>query len=259
MIPENIQLRENYIYNQVLNGLFDARWVDIVKSTNGRTIRLRVMEDALRIDDVRVNVTAVLAQKLADIFDASLPTAMVADMMFAAAVRRAAPCPVQISTSTASMIKHSQSVDKQLKNQGTTGLVATCGKHWVLDKKLESKPQAACNYGWHFNGSSFQGIKGFSPASSEAGHNVRVIQPNTTGHDALHVDYSQICQLVSQTCWIDNVEMKFSDILKDPAYADLVSHQGALNIDRQPGTVPITGTIVLLPTYITIGDSDANV
>jgi len=217
------------------------------------------MEDALRIDDVRVNVTAVLAQKLADIFDASLPTAMVADMMFAAAVRRAAPCPVQISTSTASMIKHSQSVDKQLKNQGTTGLVATCGKHWVLDKKLESKPQAACNYGWHFNGSSFQGIKGFSPASSEAGHNVRVIQPNTTGHDALHVDYSQICQLVSQTCWIDNVEMKFSDILKDPAYADLVSHQGALNIDRQPGTVPITGTIVLLPTYITIGDSDANV
>ena len=150
------------------------------------------------------------------------------------------------------MIKHSQSVDKQLKSQPATGLVATCGKHWVLDKQLETKPQKACNYGWHFVGPSFQGIKGFPAASPEAGSNIKVIQPNATAHDAHHVDYSQICQLVSQTCYVDDVEMKFSDLVKDPTLAGLVSHQGALKIDRQPGTVPYTGTVVILPVYITI-------
>lgn len=260
MIPDNIQLREDYIYNQVLNGLFDARWIDLIKTINGKTIKLRVMEDALKIEDIRVNVSAVLAQKLADVFDASLPTAMVADMMFRTATRRCTPRPITISTSTASMIKHSQAVDKQLQGQPSIGLVATCGKHWVLDKQLETKPRAACNYGWHFTGPSYQGIKGFPAASTDAGTNVRVIQPNATAHDAHHVDYSQICQLVSQACWIDDVEMRFSDVLKDPQHADLVSHQGALKIDRQPGTTPITGTVVLLPTYINIsGGSDANV
>ena len=252
MIPENIQQREDYIFNQVLNGLFDARWIDVTKESAGRKLRLRVMEDALQVDGVRVNVTAVLAQKLADAFDASLPTPMVADMMFAAAERRAVPCPVSISSSTASMIKHSQSVDKQLTGQPKTGLVATCGKHWVLDKQLETKPSKACNYGWHFKGSSFQGIKGFPPASQDTGPNVRVIQPNATAHDALHVDYSQVCQLVSQTCFVDDVEMRFSDLVKDPSLASLVSHQGPLKIDRQPGTKPHTGNIVLLPVYITI-------
>ena len=251
MIPENIQQREEYIFEQVLSGNFVAKWTDLHKEVNGRRLRLQVMEDALIVDGVRVNVSAKLSQKLADVFDASLPTCAVADMMYAAAVRRAVPCPTPVTTTTAAMIRHSQAVDKQLVNQSPTGLVSTCGKHWVLDKQLESRPQKACTYGWHFSGSSFQGIKGYQPATLHAGTGVNLIQPNWCGHDMLHVDYSQVCQLVSQTCHVDDVEVRFSDMLKDPSLAHLVSHQGILKIDRQPGTIPHTGTIVLFPVHIT--------
>jgi len=250
MIPEKIQDREDYIYQQVQNGFFDAKWIDITRNIKGKKLTLRVMEDGLMVDGIRVNTSANLAQKLADLLDASLPTPMVVDMMYSASTRKAVPCPIQISSSTASMIKHSSAVDKQLfSNQG---LVATCGKHWVLDKQLEAKKHAACNYGWHFGGSFFRGIKGFPPATVEAGANTRVIQPNATAHDAHHVDYSQICQLVSQACWVDDVEMRFSDLIKDANLAHLVSHQGPLTIDRQPGTVKENQNIVLLPLYITL-------
>jgi len=251
MFPENIETRSQYIFDQVLAGNFEAKWSDLVYTTLGKEVRLQVMDDALKVDGVRVNVSATLEQRLADVFDASLLTSYVADQMFRCAVRRATPCPMSISTTVASMVKHSQSVDKQLLPD-SFGLVATCGKHWVLDKQLETKSHSACNYGWHFVGPSFQGIVGFEPVTGKGlfSAGVRVIQPNATAHDPHHADYSQICQLVSQQCWIDGVEMRFSDVVKDPVLGYLVSHQGPLSIDRQPGVDPVVGQVVLFPTNV---------
>ena len=255
MIPSVIGEREKYIFDQVVKGNFDARWCNLQFSACGHDVRLLVMEDALKIEGTRVNVSATLSQNLADIFDASLPTAQVADAIFGFAQRRADPRPMPITTATSAMIQHSESVDKQLTG---SGLASTVGKHWILDEQLQSKIGSACNYGWHFVGASFQGIKGFLPATTLSGQNTRVIQPNATAHDPHHVDYSQICQLVSQQCWIDGIEMRFEDVIKDPQYAPAVSHQGALKIDRQPGVLKIQGQIILMPTIIT-GDNDANV
>jgi hypothetical protein len=246
MFPENLSDREKYIEEQVLLGNFSAKWSEIVTKIEGVEVKINVMEDALKIDDIRVNVSATLSQRLADLFDASLPTPVVADMMFSFAERRAYPCPMTISTSVSSMIKHSQSVDKQIGN--SAGLASTVGKHWVLDKQLENNPSKACNYGWHFDGPAFQGMKGF-PASSVviSRGNYRVIQPNAIAHDRLHSDYSQVCQLVSQTIWIDGVESRFSDAIKDPSISRFFSHQGPLKIDRQPGVSKIVGQLVLFP------------
>lgn len=246
--PEKLADREAYIESRVISGNFDAKWTDLTYSTLGRSVRLRVMDDALKIDGVRVNVSADLQQRLADYFDASLLTPLVADAIYAAAVRKITPCPMTISSSVASMIKHSEAVDKKMSSD--SGLSATVGKHWVLDKKLETQPGKSCNYGWHFTGQSYLGIKGFPAATQVAGNNVKVIQPNATAHDPHHTDYSQICQLVSQQCWVDDAEMRFSDILKDPILGSLVSHQGALKIDRQPGTKKSNNCIVLFPVQI---------
>ena len=248
MFPESVPEREKWIEEQVLACHFEAKWCEIVHNVSGREIRLSVMEDALKIDGVRVNVSARLSQKLADIFDASLPTPMVADMMFSSAIRKASPCPQPISSTVNSMKKHSDAVDKQI-GQGF-GLASTVGKHWVLDKKLESKNNLACNYGWHFAGQSFQGISGSPAVSQTICPGVRVIQPNATAHDFMHSDYSQICQLVNQTCWIDGVERRFSDVLKHPTDSQLISHQGPLRIDRQPGTIPTVGQYVMFPVVV---------
>jgi len=257
MFPEKIKDREQYIEDQVLAGNFEASWVDLCYVVDNKTVRLRVMHDALRVDGVRVNVTANFQQKLADLFDASLLTPMIADLIFVNAIRKAEPRPQPISSTVSSMLKHNDAVQKQI---GTgKSLASTVGKHWVLDKQLETKKNSACNYGWHFSGTTFQGIRGY-PASSSTVlslKNISVIQPNATAHDPLHSDYSQICQLVAQQCWVDDQEMRFSALLKDLTLGHLVSHQGPLKIDRQPGTVPTVGQIVIFPVDISGSDNDA--
>jgi hypothetical protein len=252
--PEPLKQREDYVFDSVMQGNFEARWCELSRTAGDHEIKLQVFEDALKVDGVRVNVSATLQQRLADVFDASLMTALVADLVFVSAPRGITPCPMPISTTVASMLQHSKNVDDKLKYRGGEGLASPVGKHWILDKKMLAAPGRACNYGWHFVGSSYSGIVGFPAASTIntlQGKPVRVIQPNATAHDPLHSDYSQVCQLVSQTCWVDGKESRFSEVLADPELCGLVTDQGAFDFSRQPGVPEIKGKLVLLPTVLT--------
>lgn len=245
--PEKIIDREKYILDRVVAGSFEAKWTEVSYTHAGKNVKLKVMEDALKIDGVRVNVSARLQQNIADVLDASLMTAQVADIVYVSSVRRIDPAPMPIASSVAAMVKHSSNVDARLKPLGQEGLVSDPGKHWILDKKLESSRTKACNYGWHFLGPSYLGIKGFAAASKFnviGTSTVKVIQPNATAHDWAHSDYSQICQLVSQQCWVDDVEKKFSELLTHPTLCILVSSQGQLKITRQPGIPEIKPSVV---------------
>jgi hypothetical protein len=250
--PENLKDREKFIFDQVLLGNFDASWVPLTYDISGKKVVLNVMSDALKVAGIRVNVSAFLQQQLADVFDASLLTALVADLMYVHASNVLNPSPQPISSTVSSMISHDDKVTKQLKSYNG-GIVSTVGKHWILDKKIDQQPSKACNYGWHFTGSNFQGINGFACATLQKtldGKPIKVIQPNATAHDAKHSDYSQICQLVSQQCWIDGVEHRFSDLLQDPSLCNLINHNGTLKNTRQPGVQKISGQVVLFPTII---------
>jgi hypothetical protein len=256
--PEKIIDREKYIYEQVVAGNFDAEWVSLEYSASGKTIRFNVMKDALKIDGIRVNVSAELQQKLADIFNASLLTAHVADLMFINAVHRVEPCPMTISSTVDSMIKHSRQIDKKIGTK-ITGLVASPGKHWILDKKLDMNPRKSCNYGWHFIGNNYKGIKGHPVASKQnnlSGAAISVIQPNACAHDMKHSDYSQICQLVSQECWIDGVARKFSEVIADPTSSYLATTGGTLSNVRQPGVPFNLGISVIFPTKFSLPAGD---
>ena len=250
--PDKIPEREKYIYEQVLAGNFDAEWVPLEYTLDGARVKLNVMKDALKIDGIRVNTSAELQQKLADLFDASFLTARVADMMFVHATHRVEPCLFTISSTVSSMVKHSQAVDAKIGGP-CIGLVAPPGKHWILDRKLDYNTTKACNYGWHFLGRTFRGVKGYpagSPVGSLNGSIVSVIQPNACAHDMKHTDYSQVCQLVAQEFWIDDVPHRFSNILQDPVKCSLITHAGPLINARQPKTIPITGTFVSFPVKI---------
>jgi len=251
--PENLDDRAKYIEERVLAGEFDFTWVELVHEEDGRVLKLFVMEDALKIDGVRVNVSARSEQRLADMFDASLPTAKVADMMYAHAVRKILPSPTSISSTVSAMKAHSERIDSMLLQGESSGLLSPVGKHWILDKSLREGKTTACNYGWHFRGTTFKGIRGYRPVSNVCDYDVSVIQQNATAHDSAHSDYSQTCQLVCQTCWVDGETKRFSDILRDPNLAKLVSHTGPLSIDRQPGVQREVGKIVLPPLVVTGG------
>lgn len=259
--PEKISDREKYIYEQVVAGNFDAQWVPLEYSALGKSIRFNVMQDALKIDGIRVNVSAELQQKLADIFNASLLTAHLADLMFINAVHRVEPCPMTISSTVDSMIKHSKQVDKKI-GSSINGLVASPGKHWILDKKLDMNPKKSCNYGWHFVGTNYKGIKGHPAASKQNklnGVTISVIQPNACAHDMKHSDYSQICQLVSQECWIDGVSRKFSEVLVDPSICHLATSGNTLSNVRQPGVPADYNLSVIFPTKFSLPNNEGSV
>lgn len=211
-----------------------------------------VMDDALKIDGIRVNVTAATEQRIADRWGALLLTAKLADWIWHHAEVRIEPRPRAITSSTQGMIKHSQAIDKQLTDEDSGKLISTVGKHWIIDEKLTNPkiPKMALNYGWHFKGSSFQGINGGTNASllkdPANGMYWKMIQTIGSVHSSIHVDYSQICRLVTRECIVDGKKMDLVEMLKDPELAGLASHTGPLSVFRQPD-VPEPNIIFVNP------------
>jgi hypothetical protein len=210
----------------------------------------RVFADALKIDGVRINVSASLGQQIADILGCSLPTAKLEDLAYKQRQVTLPPFPaatinvdLKAMDTTGSMIKESDKIDEALAAQGNPGgIIRTVGKAWILDNGMvdaSGRPKTlsgvamACNYGWAFEG-TFQGQK-FDAIASDPGSGVRVIQGRGFRHDCKHTDYSQMCLLVDRNCIIDGQPMDLLDVFVDPKLAKLASHDGILKVLRQPG------------------------
>jgi len=255
-LPENAGPdRENAILDYVSQGHYEASFSTVTSTYNEHTAEFQVFSDALKIEGVRVNVTAETQQKIADMTGCLLLTPKLADLMWIQRTVKLNPHPRQITSSTAAMIEHSGKIDADLVSLGNpTGLLGTVGKHWVIDNDLLVKTGKAMNYGWHFEGASYQGIKGEAVASLAKGPNgqyLRLIQGRGTAHDMHHSDYSQVCVLVARSCRVDGEDMDLIALLSDPALAPLASHQGVLRVFRQPG-VPDPGPQAIIMPEITI-------
>lgn len=241
--PNATPAREQAILDLIDQGAHSIAWSVITSDHDGHHAEFWVFSDALKIDDVRVNVTAATEQKIADKLDCMLLTPKLADMIWAQRDVTLPPFPrgnTNGMASTQAMIDHSAKIDAALaKLSEPYGLICTVGKHWVLDNALATKAVGtAMNYGWHFKGPSFQGSAFETTATmmkDENGQYVRLIQGRGTRHDMRHVDYSQICVLVSQECTVDGNTMRLSDVLSDPTLAPLANHGGVLKVLRQPG------------------------
>ena len=231
--PDLYTEREKYILSQVLAGKsqFDVKKISIVY--NDHDIDLFVFCQPLRIDDIIINCSASTQQNIADFLGFSLITEKIADLIWRKADFELEPNVRQITNSTKAMIEHSDKIDKQLAGYDTKGkLVANGGKHWVIGNKATSAK--AINYGWFVktNTNSWKGIRVYPPASNLT---LKVIQPASTHHNLLHVDYSQTCTLVSQSCKLDGEDANLYDLMKNADLAKAISHEGVLNNVRQPG------------------------
>lgn len=232
--------RENAILDRVRQGWFDdIVWSAVTSQHEGHTATFQVFSDALKMDGVRINASAETEQKIADLLDCMLLTPKLADLIWTQRAATIAPSPQTISDTTEAMVAHSERIDGALnKLGGPKGLLSTVGKHWVLDNDILAHPGFVENYGWHFEGASFQGITGEVTASlikDVSGHYVRVIQGRGWRHNKEHVDYSQIVVLVSSTCVVDGTTMKLVDVLQSEELASLASHNGPLKLLRLPG------------------------
>lgn len=234
--PPDLSSRNKYILDSIrVKQYDDVDWVPLRTSNGKHDATFYVSGDALKIDNVRVNVSAQMQQQIADMLNCMLLTPKLVDLRFSQADVVLEPQPRQITSSTQAMIEQSEKIDNLLKGKDTKGkIISTVGKHWCIGNKLKGSKQAM-NYGWHFKSKtgSFKGIKGYLCDSKMA--DTYVIQPSALAHDKNHTDYSQICVLVKQDCLVDCNKMNLKDVLSDPELADLASHEGVVSVLRQPG------------------------
>jgi hypothetical protein len=249
------QEREQAIRDLVCAGQAQYEWATITSTHGDHTAEFQVFADALKIEGVRVCMSAETEQVIADMLGCSLLTAKLADLIWLQRQVTLKPFPhgnPKTMHDTAAMLKHSAKLDMALEIQGNPGgLISTTGKHWILDNsiadgRLIDGAPVACNYGWPFEGPSFEGIGGevlATQAKNDKGQFLRLIQGRGTRHNMKHSDYSQICVLVFLDCTVDGQPAKLPDVLQDPELAPLASHQGVMKCLRQPG-VPEHGIIV---------------
>ena len=258
--PTALAARETYILDAVVAGDFEANWTTLVWTEKGHTVELDVLADALKVEGCRVNVSARLSQQIADVTGAMLLTPKIADLIYDKAAFRVGPQPRPITSSTEAMLSHSRKVDAALLSipnysAEQNPLVDTVGKYWCISNELRGTTTKALNYGWHFTGQSYQGIRGYR---CDSGLPYSVIQPSATAHNYVHADYSQIHRTVAEVCRVDGEQKLLRDVLTDPALCYLVSHEGPVAVLRQPGVPEPTERVVVLPRVTITGDASSS-
>lgn len=223
-------MKQIEIVAAVREGRYDPiTWAEV----HSGPVAFQVMSDALKIDGVRVSVSARTAQQCADVLGASLTTALIEDLVFQASDVQIPAFPIPggpgltESIAWAQAASHSKRIDDALRVAGalSSQLVGTIGKSWVIGNALFGRIDKAINYGWHDQRAPYHGV------SDE----LMVWQSVGTRHNADHFDYSQTLRLVRRSCRVTGAEATLADVLSDPDLSRNLSHEGPLRVFRQPG------------------------
>ncbi|MGY5848862.1 hypothetical protein [Salegentibacter sp. F14] len=217
--------RESLILKELKAGNFPQfilNWKKITslqKDASGklRTINLYVSPDYLSIgnqeDYFIIPLSPSTAQKVANKYDASLPTPKLADIIYRHAELKLEPfnyIPRKNRNETVDIFyDHSRVVQAQIKAAGFKAGIFVAGtkKDIVISSKLNDpdRNHHVSIYGWHqLNG--------------------KPIQPLYNGHFNTYVDYSHGARLIANYILIDGKEYNYRDILKDKNLFKLLSY-----------------------------------
>jgi hypothetical protein len=215
--------REGAIFDAIAAGIvpaFASKFVEVRVVNGGRTGVVQVAVDYAAIgtdeDFVRIAMSPITAQRLADLFGYVLPTRKLVDAIYGAAVMKLAPSPLPPSPQMMSndyYRRHHEAIESQRAGRSTGELVAGHKKDVVITKRLAQRPDRVAIYGWHR-------LDG------------RPIQPLSLVHEASYADYSHGIRWVRGTMLVDGVERPVGDVLRNPEMAILISDEGVLASQR---------------------------
>jgi len=179
-------------------------------------VEYQVISDYLAVgsdtDFCRIPMSPHTAQRLADLFGASMITAKVSDAVYKAAEIRLTPfnyVPVGNANELISKFEdHNKQIEMQLAEAGGHHgqLVAGIKKDVILSSRLATQPTKVIIYGWH------------KPDG-------KPIQPVYSGHVDWYVDYSHGIRFINNQVLVDGAPVLFTDILKDPVMYRLFSDE----------------------------------
>jgi hypothetical protein len=164
-------------------------------------------------DFVRVPMTPLIAQPIADAFDCVLPTRRMVNDIYAQATVKLAPAPISPSTTDitrlTTMFRHHEVVEAQRGGAPLGALVGGIKKDVVITPLLASNPGKVAIYGWH----QLNGVP---------------IQPLYLGHGDFYVDYSHGIRLVRQDMLVDGAATTVADVLAHAQWHVLLSDEGVV-------------------------------
>jgi hypothetical protein len=220
--------REQEILAELQHGnlpsfLRHLRPVDVVaRASDGQEHRGRfwTMPDYLAIgadgDFVRIPMSSITAQVVADKFDCLLPTRKMVDEIYRQSQIRLSPEPLPAGpemTSSEYYWHHNEIIAHQLVDGPLGELVSGHKKDVVITNELLRRPTRVAIYGWH------------KPDGQP-------IQPLSLFHPNWYADYSHGIRLVAAMMIVDGVQRPVADVLKDQLLAPLLSDEGPMQQTR---------------------------
>jgi len=257
------------VVEAVKNGLANFTWSEIINEKDGIRMTFSVFSDALKIVhvepdtgeavQVRVMVTSVEAQQIADLLGCMCTTPLVEDLIARQAEVTIKPITqidgniCAVSTDT----RHSELVDAELakvENYEDGMLINTVGKSWVLVNKLAHPEQLkfgihqAYNYGWIHPSAVYWSVTMLKCWQTVGG-----------AHNDEHEDPSQTCRLMGKWVKVEHLEtgeeyyVEVETAGPDPELGKLISHEGTLQVFRQPSVPEPEEKVIVLPEVIVYG------
>ena len=231
-IKENMNIagaaRESNIFHEFISGnvpdfLRDFTSIQIADGTN--ILTYLVMTDYLSIgtdsDYVRMPMSPLTAQKIADQYDCTLPTRKMVNDIWKFSPNKLSPLPwgppYDASMMHTSRIGiHNSRVQSQLTGKDFTLLTSGHKKDVVLTNRLSPKNpnKRVAIYGWiQLNGQPIQGL-------------------NPVSHEDFYADYSHGIRLIANDVIVNGSPMRMKDVFADAKLSALVSDEGILTFTR---------------------------
>lgn len=186
-------------------------WVPVILSP---AVKIMVSADVLKAQGTRIPLWPSTAQRIADRFDAILPTKKLVDAIWQHADVKLTPRSIQphdgIGRNDLWMIADYDAVINA-GVAGRGGLIANGKKDLVVGRSIAtpSGRLAVWIYGW---------LRSDGTA----------VQPVYGGHAATYVDASHGIRLVSRTAYLNGVPTPIETLFADPRYAPLLNESGTL-------------------------------
>ncbi|HEY1378725.1 MAG TPA: hypothetical protein VGF55_18140 [Gemmataceae bacterium] len=194
-----------------------------VKATDsaGRqhTATYEVMPDYLAVgtdaDFVRVPMSPLTAQRIADAFGCVLPTRKVVDDAYRQAAVKLDPVPLtEAREAVETFVRHNGQIERQragiLPPVNRRGLIAGIKKDVVVTNRLGERPNRVAIYGWH------------KPDGTP-------IQPLSIVHVNWYVDYSHGVRLMKRVLVVDGKPRDVRPVLHAADLCGLLSDEGPIN------------------------------
>lgn len=164
------------------------------------------------VDFVRIPLTPMAAQPIADHLNCILPTRKMVDQIYKQASIKLPPKPLtENRNSLSTFVEHNRIIESQRVGKPIGSLVAGIKKDVVVTNLLQQRENRVAIYGWH----QLDG---------------KPIQPLTTVHVNWYVDYSHGIRLVKRQATLDGKGCDLRDLLKNPDLCFLISDEGPIEV-----------------------------